>query len=214
MSHFYISLFYDIDYMFPLSITFFCIYLIGYYVVHSILTSHFVKERLNFRGYRIVYNLFAVISLLPVGYQLILSYVESAQIPLSVRGIGILLLIIGIIIHIATFRWFSSAEFLGIKQLAGEEETIITDGIYSTSRHPFYLGTLLMFWGLFILFPNLYFLAFATISTLYVFIGSRLEENKLMVMHRATYQSYRQSVPMLIPWKEPFQFFRFLFKKS
>lgn len=200
--------------MFPISVTVFCIYLIGYYVIHSILTSNFIKKKLDFKGYRIVYNLFAVITLLPAGYQLFISYSEAAQIPLSIRIPGILLIIVGIVIHVATFRWFSSAEFLGIKQLSDEEESIITDGIYSTSRHPFYLGTLMMFWGLFILFPNFYFLSFAVISTLYVFVGSRLEENKLLIKHRDVYLSYRRTVPMLIPWKKPFDFFNFLFTKN
>lgn len=200
--------------MFPISVSLFCIYLTGYYTVHSILTSNFIKDKLHFKGYRIAYNLFAVITLLPAVYQLFISYSESAQIPLSVRLTGVLLIIAGIVIHIATFRWFSSAEFLGIIQLSDEEESIITDGIYSTSRHPFYLGTLLMFWGLFIIFPNVYFLSFAAISTAYVFIGSRLEENKLMIKHKEVYQSYRETVPMLIPWKKPLDFFQFLFKKS
>lgn len=200
--------------MFPMSITIFSFYLIGYYIIHSILTSNFIKKRIEFRGYRIVYNLFAVITLLPAVIQLYMSYSEAAQIPFSVRITGAGLIIIGIIIHVATFRWFSSAEFIGLKQLSDSTQSIITEGIYSTSRHPFYLGTLLMFWGLFILFPNLYFLSFATISTIYVFIGSRLEENKLMVDHKSVYQSYRQTVPMLIPWKKPFDFLTYLFKKG
>jgi len=182
--------------------------------MHSLLTSNFIKQKIEFRGYRIFYNLIALITLIPAVYQLYISYTVAAQIPLSVRITGAGLIILGIIIHIATFRWFSSAEFIGLKQLSDSTQSIITEGIYSTSRHPFYLGTLLMFWGLFVLFPNLYFLSFASISTLYVFIGSRLEENKLLLDFKDSYLVYRQAVPMLIPWKKPIDFLRYLFKKK
>lgn len=200
--------------MFSMSISIFCLYLIGYYSMHSLLTSNFIKQKIEFRGYRIFYNLIALITLIPAVYQLYISYTVAAQIPLSVRITGAGLIILGIIIHIATFRWFSSAEFIGLKQLSDSTQSIITEGIYSTSRHPFYLGTLLMFWGLFVLFPNLYFLSFASISTLYVFIGSRLEENKLLLDFKDSYLVYRQAVPMLIPWKKPIDFLRYLFKKK
>lgn len=200
--------------MFPSSLLSFSLYLVAYYVVHSILTTNAVKQICQFKGYRIVYNLFAVLSLLPIIFRLIQTSGDIIHIQPLVRVPGVILVLLGVIIHIATFRWFSSAEFLGLKVKAEKDESIITDGIYSTCRHPFYLGTLLMFWGLFILFGNEYFLSFAAISTLYVFIGSRLEENKLIVDFKNEYLKYRQEVPMLLPWKDPLSFFGFLFSKQ
>lgn len=200
--------------MFDMSVLQFSMFLILYYIVHSILTSHTIKQSLNFKGYRIIYNLFAIISLLPFIIKLYQSIHLDTLLPLGVRIAGILLIIIGIVIHIATFKWFSSAVFIGLREESEENQTLVTGGIYSTLRHPFYLGTLFIFWGLFIVFPNLYFLSFAGISTAYLFIGGRLEENKLMVWHSEQYSHYRQTVPMLIPWKKPFEFLAFLFKKE
>jgi protein-S-isoprenylcysteine O-methyltransferase Ste14 len=39
--------------------------------------------------------------------------------------------------------------------------------------------------------------------TTYIILGSRLEENKLMVYHGEIYQSYRNQVPAIVPlpWK-------------
>ena len=200
--------------MFTMSVIQFSVFLVVYYIVHSILTSHTVKQSLNFKGYRIMYNLFAIVSLFPFLLQLYQTIHLDTQIPLGVRIAGVLLISIGIIIHVATFKWFSSAVFIGLREESEENQTIITGGIYSTSRHPFYLGTLLIFWGLFIVFPNVYFLSFAVISTAYVFVGGRLEENKLMVHHKEKYMAYRQTVPMLIPWKKPYEFLVYLFKKK
>lgn len=197
-----------------MSVIQFSVFLIVYYIVHSILTSHRAKRLFSFKGYRIVYNLFAVLTLLPFILQLYQSIHLDTFIPIAVRIAGTLLIIIGIIIHVATFKWFSSSVFIGLQEESAENQTIITGGIYSTSRHPFYLGTLLIFWGLFIVFPNLYFLSFSTISTAYVFIGGRLEENKLLVHHMEEYLAYRQTVPMLIPWKKPYEFLKYLFKKE
>ncbi len=195
------------------SISTFIIYVIIYYTIHSILTSAYVKAKADFKGYRIVYNLFAVLTLLPVIVVLFKSAMNNIHMPLSVRLGGILLLLIGLFIHVVTFRWFSSKVFLGIEAQKDEEQELYTEGMYSTVRHPFYLGTLMQFWGLFILFPNVYFFSFAGLSSVYVIIGSRLEENKLIV-HHPKYIEYRKKVPSLIPWKAPLAFFGYLFSKN
>jgi protein-S-isoprenylcysteine O-methyltransferase Ste14 len=194
------------------SISTFIIYVIAYYTVHSFLTSIFIKLKTNFKGYRLFYNLFAVLTILPIIVVLFKSAIDSSFIPWSVRVGGILLLLIGIFIHIVSFRTFSSKVFLGLEELKDEDQELYTDGLYSTVRHPFYLATLMQFWALFILFPNVYFLSFAILSTIYVIIGSRLEENKLIV-HHPEYVNYRKKVPSLFPWKAPLAFIGYLFSK-
>lgn len=200
--------------MFLSTIEIFCLYVIIYYAVHSLLISNSVKSKLNFKRFRIVFNLFAVLTIVPIAIKLIDSISQTEEASIVSNGIGIGIILLGVIIHLITFRWFSSAEFLGLKEVADQDQSIITGGIYSTCRHPFYLGTLLMFWGLCILFPNVYFVSFATLSSLYVLIGSRLEENKLIELHRDEYTNYRNEIPMLLPWKKPLAFLRFLFLKE
>lgn len=39
-----------------------------------------------------------------------------------------------------------------------------------------------------------------SILTVYIWIGSRLEENKLIARHGAVYRHYQTRVPALFPW--------------
>ena len=51
------------------------------------------------------------------------------------------------------------------------------------------------------IFPNDGMFAFALISTIYLILGSRLEEEKLVAQFGKAYQKYQREVPMLVPLK-------------
>ena len=69
--------------------------------------------------------------------------------------------------------------------------------LYKIVRHPLMLGFLLIFWAT----PEMSIghLLFATMSTLYILIALQFEERDLIADFGATYQQYRQRVPMLLP---------------
>jgi protein-S-isoprenylcysteine O-methyltransferase Ste14 len=69
--------------------------------------------------------------------------------------------------------------------------------LYKIVRHPLMLGFLLIFWAT----PEMStgHLLFATMSTLYILIALQFEERDLIADFGATYQQYRQRVPMLLP---------------
>ncbi len=190
-----------------MNLTVFSLYIIIYYAVHSFLTSHWIKRYTDFRGYRILYNLIAILTITPIVFSL---YHHSAFSGLySVMSIlGVVLILFGVVIHKATFKWFTPQEFAGTAMKKEEEKRLISDGIYETVRHPFYLGSLFMIWGLWLLFNSSYYLVFALLSTMYVFIGSKLEEAKLIRQFGTAYREYIAEVPMLIPSKKPTQFLR------
>ena len=48
--------------------------------------------------------------------------------------------------------------------------------------------------------PNWKTFAIASITTIYVFIGIRIEEGKLIKEYGQDYVDYQQKVPMLIPF--------------
>jgi protein-S-isoprenylcysteine O-methyltransferase Ste14 len=76
-----------------------------------------------------------------------------------------------------------------------------TSGLNAQVRHPLYFGTLLALWGTFLLYPTDASLLVAGVSTLYLLIGSKLEERKLEQQFGDAYRSYQRKVPMLIPFK-------------
>ena len=72
-------------------------------------------------------------------------------------------------------------------------------GIHRFMRHPLYTGTNLVVWGFFFLFPYLNNLIAVVLLTLYVVIGIRFEEKKLIAEFGEQYLSYMKKVPSLIP---------------
>lgn len=75
-----------------------------------------------------------------------------------------------------------------------------TKGLHRYVRHPLYFGTLLMLWSVFFLFPSWPNFITCTMITLYTWIGTVLEEQKLQKEFGELYVRYQQQVPMLIPF--------------
>jgi protein-S-isoprenylcysteine O-methyltransferase Ste14 len=70
-------------------------------------------------------------------------------------------------------------------------------GPYRWVRHPWYLGAVLLFWSSPDVTPDR--LLFSILWTVWICIGTRLEERDLLREFGASYAAYRQQVPMLIP---------------
>lgn len=84
-------------------------------------------------------------------------------------------------------------------QLLGRPYTPLpfkTPVLYRHVRHPLYVGWLLAFWAT----PTMTVahLVFAVVTTAYILVAIRLEENDLQDAH-PEYAEYRQQVPMLVP---------------
>jgi len=188
-----------------MSLITFSIYCIGYYLIHSLLATNFIKEQLDFRWYRILYNIIAIVTIIPIVMTLFKSCQNSMRVHWFVKLIGILFILFGIIIQRASFKSFSKSVFWGLRQEVDTDQNLVVKGLYASVRHPLYFGALMMIIGVIMILPNSYFLIFATISLTYIIIGSRLEENKLVVLY-AEYKEYRKSVPGIIPYKKPMQF--------
>lgn len=98
--------------------------------------------------------------------------------------------------------------FLGLRQWRNyrkQKETgslpFHSDGILAYVRHPWYSGGIALLWG-FGSCTDVYLLT-RTLLTIYIILGTLLEERRLMRELGEQYRIYCRKVPMLIPWKTP-----------
>src|SRR5215217_2963941 len=96
-------------------------------------------------------------------------------------------------------------DLFGLRQvwmyLTGRPYTFLrfaTPGAYRIVRHPLYVGWFFAFW----MTPTmaLAHLLFAVATTAYILIAIQFEERDLVREHGDSYEAYRRSVPMLIPF--------------
>jgi len=111
---------------------------------------------------------------------------------------------LGWLIAMASTFQIDHFELFGLRQVfdalrgaANRMQAFKTPLLYRLVRHPLMLGMLLAFWAT----PHMTagHLLFAVMSTAYILVGVRLEERDLVVAFGASYEQYRQRVPMLLP---------------
>ncbi len=180
-----------------------------YGLVHSLLASLEVKDWANrrfgeyaARGYRVMYNLFAVISLFPVlALVALLPDRTLYRIPLP----WALLTVFGQALALGALALgllqTGAASFLGIEQLfrpAPQRGSIlVVSGLYRWVRHPLYTAGLAFIWLVPVMTANL--LALNIGLTVYILVGAHFEERKLLREYGDAYAEYRRRTPMLVP---------------
>jgi protein-S-isoprenylcysteine O-methyltransferase Ste14 len=105
----------------------------------------------------------------------------------------------------AFFFDYDSLSFFGIRQILNfaKPKTAATpvelkrNGLLGMVRHPMYLALILYLWCQTFRMMDL---AINTLLTLYVLIGTWLEERKLVLEFGEAYLRYQREVPMLIPF--------------
>lgn len=176
-------------------------------VVHSWLASlgwkNFLRRLLGdgfMRLYRLLYNLFAAISFIPILY-LMLSLPDrmlyQAPAPWNyLMRVGQLLSAVLLLVAVMQTDMLS---FAGLRQVFEEEKPgqLVTGGLYRSVRHPLYAFGLLILW----LSPSMGLNTFVVSAglTLYVLIGIFFEERKLLREFGQDYADYKSRTPMLIP---------------
>ena len=111
-------------------------------------------------------------------------------------------IVFGLLILGIAFASFNLKEFFGLEQYQESEQKseLVITGIYQYVRHPLYFGTLVLFVGLFFLIPTFKIALVNAISFIYLIIGSRLEEQKLIDYFGQSYIDYKSKVKGLIPF--------------
>lgn len=182
--------------------------LVIYYSIHSILAIDQIKKKIISLGladryYRIFYNIIAVLLLIPLAAAYIYcptTMLLNTYWPLQMIG-GVVLLI-GVLLLYMSIQQYDTREFSGLAQFEGDASAgnhLVKSGLNRHVRHPLYFASLILFWGAFIVWPSASHLILATLGSIYIVIGSKLEEQKLMRLFGEEYKQYQRDVPMLIP---------------
>lgn len=170
-------------------------------VVHSFLASHLAKDLIGLRRlYRLLYNVFSVVSFAPILYLLVVLEDQPLyQVPdpwsfvfFGGQALSALLLLVAVL-------QTDTLSFVGLRQLFEEEKPgqLVTHGLYTVVRHPLYLFSILVLW----LSPSMSInsLIFNLGVTAYFVIGAYFEERKLLRDFGADYAEYKKRTPFLIP---------------
>ncbi len=181
-----------------------------YGAVHSWLASLLVKNWLRRqlgpavdRWYRLAYNIFAVITFLPMPALLAVlprqmlyvapwpwSWLLAAGQLAALVAAGFTLLQTGLF------------HFLGLTQLVANRPAETTPlnfgGFYRWVRHPLYTFSLIFLWLTPVMTTNS--LAAYILFSLYFYVGSGYEERRLIAEYGPVYQAYCRAVPRLVPW--------------
>jgi methanethiol S-methyltransferase len=173
---------------------------IGYGIVHSVLASDTVKKLFPTKYYRLIYNLIAIVLLIPILYfQLTAASKRLMEDSIFNQLLGGIMMSAGIFMMYISIKGYATREFLGLDFDHKQPDMLKTDGLSEFIRHPLYTGTLLFFWGTFGFFATETFLTTALFITIYVRIGIYFEEKKLVRVYGKQYEEYQKNVPMLIP---------------
>ena len=103
--------------------------------------------------------------------------------------------------------WFGlegiKATGIGLAETHCSPKKILNTGIYSTARHPQYLGWILAHIGISFLLSVWYSILFTPVLVALVYLISKKEEEELIKEFGKEYENYKKEVPMLIPrWKK------------
>ncbi len=188
----------------------------GYCALHSYLISIGFTNRMTrwlknyYAFYRIFYVLLSLVLIVPL-----LSYTAQAESEViisygSFLNTVRLLLISG---SLAFFFWaffisYDSLSFLGIRQIikfgkmkdSDPSDEIKKSGLLGIVRHPMYFSLIIYLWCQTFTISDL---VVNFVLTIYTFIGTLLEEKKLVLKFGKSYMQYQQEVPMLIPLVRP-----------
>ena len=181
----------------------FLAYCITYYAIHSLMASNYMKSKikLSSQAYRLLFNFIAIVTLLPgiIPFRMMtqVSSVEMDQ-PIWLFYLGMAYAAIGGVIVLIALKNYDLLEFSGLGK-AKPNETLQRNGLNKFVRHPLYTGTFLLVWGIYLATMEANFLIIACVTTIYIYIGTKLEERKLVEQFGENYLKYKKEVPMFFP---------------
>ena len=173
---------------------------IGYGIIHSVLASDAVKKAFPLKYHRLIYNILAIILLIPVIYfQIFMASKKLMPDSLFNQLLGGIMMFAGIFVVYLSLKNYDMKEFIGTDFQSKKQPVLTTEGLSEYVRHPLYVGILLFIWGSFGFFTTESYLTTALFLSIYIRIGIYFEEKKLVEIFGKKYEEYQKNVPMLIP---------------
>lgn len=142
----------------------------------------------------LIFSLWQVSHIEIISFNLLLGYAFNSATVISICGL------LWAIVSLKGFDPFGRKQiFNHINAIASQKLDFVIKGPYKFTRHPFYFFILLMIWSN----PEITLdrLFFNIALTMWVVIGTILEENNLVVDIGDEYVKYQSEVPMLVPYK-------------
>lgn len=185
----------------------------AYCALHSYLIStgftNWMKRILNdgYAFYRLFYVIISIILIIPVLHytgklasEVIITYDPPWSLIHYILMYGALLMFAK-----AFFFDYDSLLFFGIRQIfnfkkktaSSGHDIIKKSGLLGLVRHPMYLALIIYLWSQTFRISDI---VANTVLTIYIFIGTILEEKKLVAEFGDSYMQYQKEVPMLIPF--------------
>lgn len=172
-----------------------------YFFLHSWLASPWCKSMfippLRPLTYRLIYNFIAI----TLFFILLLLYKYTPEKILFdsqwLSGLGLVLITVAILLIYLAFRGYSLGEFLGTQD--DNSARLNTSSLNAYVRHPLYFATIILLLGGLLWLPYLKTLGVVAIALIYIFIGAKIEENKLINIFGQDYRNYQKNVPFLWP---------------
>ena len=180
-----------------------------YFALHSLLAGNTAKRMVSarwprfYRRYRLTYNVLAVVLIVPLlvwTFSLPSTSVWQWRGILAVVANGLALLATAGFMW--TARYYDMDEFLGLKPAPDQEpDSFRLSPLHRYVRHPWYFLGLVILWTRDMSDVTL---TLTVCATLYLVLGSRLEDGKLVQTHGKQYADYMRRVPGLLP--SPFRY--------
>ncbi len=180
-------------------------------VIHSALIAdkavRFFSARLKDKSgyYRLLYNMLAGMLLVPlVWYEFTIKRGMAGLLP-ELWPLRLLFLLVAMVFFVAGGRQYDALSFLGIAQIRSgrtartlsKENRLVTTGVLSWVRHPWYTGVFCLLAARPL---NPVSLTSNGVLFVYLIVGARLEEQRLVQAFGDAYRRYQARVPMFIPW--------------
>jgi len=185
----------------------------AYCALHSFLISirftNLLKRSIKdfYSFYRLFYNFISIVLLIPLiiySVQIEGEPIITYSLPLTI--IRYVLTSVSVLIFIKAFFFdYDFLTFFGIRQLLefGKKKSqehsneIQKKGLLGIIRHPLYFGLILYLWCQTFSLTDI---VINIVLTIYIIIGTYLEEKKLVLEFGEPYIKYQHEVPMLIPF--------------
>lgn len=183
---------------------------LGFGLGHSLLagrTGRRALEPVVGRYHRAAYNLVALVHLALVvggGRLMLAADVERFVRPCPLALVQTLAIGLALALFWAGSRRYDMGRFLGTRPevLGSAPEPLVTDGVHAHLRHPLYAGGYLLLFGF---ATDVFAVATAAWASLYLAVGTWIEERRLVAAYGDGYRRYRRAVPALWPRLRPYR---------